>query len=72
MTVQSEMFLPLEAGWPVNWSCTDAVRPQKTPGTETKDLVIQNTEEMVNFISVLVACPTTMSSKFHWRNANEP
>lgn len=40
MTVQSEMFLPLEAGWPVNWSCTDAVRPQKTPGTETKDLVI--------------------------------
>lgn len=34
------MFLPLEAGWPVDWSCTNAVRQQKTPGTETKDLVI--------------------------------
>lgn len=40
MTVQSEMFLPLEAGWPMDWSYTDAVRPQKTPGTETKDLDI--------------------------------
>lgn len=59
MTVQLEMFLPLEAGSFVDWSCTDVVRQQKPPEAETNDLVIQCRAGSVNFISRLVACPAT-------------
>ena len=57
---QSEVFLLFKANRFMDGSHTDTVRKQETPGAKTKNLVIQCTAGSVNFISVLVACPTTI------------